>query len=176
MTPDTATIRQAVPADAAVLAEFAEYCFCDAFARDNTPEDMDRYVAGAFGIEALRTDISDPNSVVYVAEFHARLVGYAHVRRGPTPDCVEATSPVEVKRFYVARTWHGLGLAQRLMRRVLDSASEFGADVVWLAVWERNPRAISFYRKAGFVDAGSQPFLLGGDLQTDRVMSRGARD
>lgn len=175
MTPDAVIIRQATPADAAVLAGFAEYCFRDAFAEDNTPEDMDRYVASVFTVDVLGTDISDPNGVVYVAEFDARLVGYAHVRRGPTPDCVEASSPVEVKRFYIARTWHGLGLAQRLMRRVLDSALNFDADVVWLAVWERNPRAIAFYSKAGFVDTGSQPFMLGGDSQTDRVMCRAAR-
>lgn len=176
MTPDVVIIRHAVPADAAALAEFAEHCFRDAFAPDNTPEDMDRYVTSAFGVETLRSDISDPNGVVFIAEFDARLVGYAQLRRGTPPGCVAATSPIEVKRFYVATAWHGLGLAQRLMRRVLDGALEFGADVVWLAVWERNPRAISFYRRAGFVDAGSQPFLLGDDLQTDRVMCRAMGD
>jgi hypothetical protein len=29
-----------------------------------------------------------------------------------------------------------------------------GRDVVWLDIWERNPRAIIFYRKWGFVEAG----------------------
>jgi hypothetical protein len=39
-------------------------------------------------------------------------------------------------------------------------------------VWERNARAIAFYVKCGFRDVGSQPFLVGSDLQTDRVMAR----
>lgn len=175
MTPDTVIIRPAVPSDAAALAELAERCFRDTFARDNTPEDMDRYVAGAFGIETVGEDISDSDGVVLLAESNSELVGYAHVRRGPTPDKMAASSPIELKRFYVSRAWHGLGLAQRLMRSVLDVALERGADVVWLAVWERNPRAISFYCKSGFVDAGSQVFVLGSDRQTDRIMWRAAR-
>ena len=38
---------------------------------------------------------------------------------------------------------------------------------------ERNPRAIAFYRKFGFVDVGAHEFRLGADVQTDRVMVRG---
>ena len=45
-------------------------------------------------------------------------------------------------------------------------------DIVWLAVWERNHRAIAFYRKWGFVEVGNQSFLLGDDLQNDLVMQR----
>ena len=42
--------------------------------------------------------------------------------------------------------------------------------MLWLGVWERNPRAQAFYRKSGFADVGSQVFLVGTDAQTDRVM------
>jgi ribosomal protein S18 acetylase RimI-like enzyme len=45
-----------------------------------------------------------------------------------------------------------------------------GARTIWLGVWERNARAIAFYHKQGFVQAGTQRFLLGDDLQTDWVM------
>jgi ribosomal protein S18 acetylase RimI-like enzyme len=37
-------------------------------------------------------------------------------------------------------------------------------------VWDQNPRAIKFYRKAGFTDAGSISFHLGHDEQTDFLM------
>jgi hypothetical protein len=39
-------------------------------------------------------------------------------------------------------------------------------------VWERNARAIRFYEQWDFHPAGTQPFLLGTDLQTDLVMVR----
>jgi ribosomal protein S18 acetylase RimI-like enzyme len=75
-------------------------------------------------------------------------------------------------RFYVDPIRHGHGIAQTLMDAVLTTARADAAHTIWLGVWERNPRAIAFYRKCGFEDVGSHPFLVGTDLQTDRVMTR----
>jgi ribosomal protein S18 acetylase RimI-like enzyme len=58
------------------------------------------------------------------------------------------------------------------MTEALEQARRRGAAVLWLGVWERNPRAIRFYEKCGFADAGSQTFVLGSDPQTDRIMWR----
>ena len=54
---------------------------------------------------------------------------------------------------------------------VVDALLERGCDVVWLGVWERNPRAISFYRKVGFAEVGEHVFQLGSDPQRDVVMA-----
>ncbi|NUO82171.1 hypothetical protein HUU05_19035 [candidate division KSB1 bacterium] len=43
---------------------------------------------------------------------------------------------------------------------------------MWLGVWERNAAAIAFYRKAGFVEVGTQTFQLGEDRQRDFLMAR----
>jgi RimJ/RimL family protein N-acetyltransferase len=57
------------------------------------------------------------------------------------------------------------------MDAVLAAARTLGARKLWLGVWEHNPRAIRFYAKCGFADEGSQPFTIGSDVQTDRVMT-----
>jgi RimJ/RimL family protein N-acetyltransferase len=46
---------------------------------------------------------------------------------------------------------------------------------IWLSVWEENPRAIAFYRKMGFRDVGAGRFLVGADLQDDRIMAAQVR-
>jgi RimJ/RimL family protein N-acetyltransferase len=56
------------------------------------------------------------------------------------------------------------------MSAACEAARELGGRSVWLAVWEHNPRAIAFYRKSGFRDVGDTTFVLGADVQTDRVM------
>jgi ribosomal protein S18 acetylase RimI-like enzyme len=56
------------------------------------------------------------------------------------------------------------------MSAVHEAAREFGGRHIWLSVWERNPRAIAFYTKVGFVDVGSTDFYVGPDRQTDRVL------
>jgi len=85
---------------------------------------------------------------------------------------VTGGAPLEIVRFYVDRPWHGRGVAQQLMEAAVNTARAAGARTLWLGVWERNPRAIAFYRKCGFQDVGTQTFVLGADHQRDLVLTR----
>jgi ribosomal protein S18 acetylase RimI-like enzyme len=58
------------------------------------------------------------------------------------------------------------------MGSLLDTAVAGGADVAWLGVWEKNPRAISFYEKSGFAVVGDHVFVLGSDAQRDLVLAK----
>lgn len=100
------------------------------------------------------------------------MVGYAQLRWAGAPECVPARAPGEIRRLYVVQEWHGRGVAQALMRACLAAAEARGTDAVWLGVWERNPRAIAFYRKFGFSAMGEHVFTLGRDFQRDIVMVR----
>jgi ribosomal protein S18 acetylase RimI-like enzyme len=77
--------------------------------------------------------------------------------------------------LYVSKEWHGKGVAQDLMAASIVMAEESNADHVWLGVWERNPRAIAFYRKLGFSEVGDHVFVLGADPQRDIIMTRELR-
>jgi GNAT superfamily N-acetyltransferase len=167
-------IRRAQAADGAALAEFAARIFDETFGPDNRPEDMAAHLADRFGVRQQTEEILDPAIVTLLMEEDGRLIAYTQVTTlHAPPPCVTGEAPVEIGRFYVDRSWHGRGLAQRLMAAARDAARELGGRTAWLAVWERNPRAIAFYEKQGFRDVGSQPFRLGSDLQTDRVMVAG---
>jgi len=156
-------IRRAVGSDAAMLAEFATRTFVETFGADNTAEDMEAYVAKTYGTELQRREIEEPSIITLVDDRDGgSMIAFAQMR-------IEGKS-VEIARFYVDRALHGRGVAQALMRACFDAAVASGAERIWLGVWEKNRRAIAFYEKCGFRDVGSQPFLLGSDLQTDRVM------
>jgi diamine N-acetyltransferase len=167
------TVRQGTLADAGPLASFAERTFREAFGAANRPENLEQYVSHAYGQGRQTLELADPGMVTLLLEDDGSLAGYAQLRSGAPPDCVAGPAPLELWRFYVDRPWQGTGAAQTLMAAVEEAAIVRGAGTLWLGVWERNPRAQAFYRKCGFVDVGSQPFLLGSDRQTDRVMSRG---
>jgi GNAT superfamily N-acetyltransferase len=164
------TIRHGTPADAEALAAIAAQTFRDAFGADNRPEDLALHLSSAYGPRQQARELADPAMRTLLAEDERGLVAYSQLRRGPAPGCVTGVAPLEVMRFYVTKAWHGKGVAQALMQRVDFEARQLGADTLWLGVWERNPRGIAFYRKAGFVDVGSQVFVVGSDAQTDRVM------
>ncbi len=164
-------LRAAEPADAGPLSRLAERTFREAFADLNSPADIDLHCARNFTPELQLAEIGDPDTFTLLAECGQELVAYAQVRRGAPPPCVAAASPAELSRIYVQARWQGSGLATELMARVVDQARLGGGDVLWLGVWERNPRAIRFYRRCGFSEVGEQPFLLGTDRQRDLVLA-----
>lgn len=163
-------IRPAVAADADALADFAARTFVETYGKDNTEDDLHLHLRMSYSPVLQAREIADEDGTTLVALDGARLAAYAQVRRGASVACVRDAAPVELHRFYVDGTWHGRGLAQRLLDEVRAVARSFGGDCLWLKVWERNPRAIAFYGKCGFVDVGSADFLVGTDRQTDRVL------
>lgn len=166
------TIRIGTPADAAALTALAIRTFRDTYESHNTPEDMALHIAQAFGPAQQGRELVDPDLITLIVEVGTELAGYAQLRRKRPPACVDGEEPIELWRFYVDKGWHGQGIAQALMARVDTEAARAGARTLWLGVWERNDRALAYYRKSGFVDVGSHTFVVGGDAQTDRVMVR----
>lgn len=163
-------IRAATSDDAVALSRFARDAFHDTFAADNAPDDMEAYLREAFSPERQAAELADPHRCCLLATVGGDLAGYASLMQDAAHPAVVAAHPVELERFYVARAWHGRGLAALLMQTAVGQARAWGADVVWLGVWERNARAIRFYEKQGYETVGAQTFRLGSDLQRDCVM------
>jgi GNAT superfamily N-acetyltransferase len=165
-------IRYAVAADNILLAEMGAETFADSFGADNTPENMSAYLAASFSPEIQARELAEAASRFLVIEHDGVAVGYAQISSGAAPDSVIGQKPMEIVRIYARKQWIGKGIGAQLMQACLREAKEAGCDVIWLGVWERNPRAIAFYRKWGFEQVGAQTFQLGDDLQTDWVMAR----
>jgi ribosomal protein S18 acetylase RimI-like enzyme len=166
------TIRRGTAADAPKLAALARDTFFDTFASTNDPADMALHLQRAYGVDQQTAELTDPSVITLLVEEGEQLIAYAQLRTGDEPVCNTGPQPMELWRIYVHRDWHGKGVAQALMDRVLTEARQAGAQTLWLGVWERNPRALAFYAKCGFTDVGEHVFLFGTDPQTDRVMTR----
>jgi ribosomal protein S18 acetylase RimI-like enzyme len=155
--------RRATTADAALLARLGAELFAQAFAAQNTPENMSAYLGAAFSEERQRHELEDESTRAWVAEADGASIGYAQIKVG-------ADHSAELVRIYADRVWHGRGVGQALLDHCVDGARAAGAKTLWLGVWERNPRAIAFYEKHGFRVVGEQAFQLGADAQRDIVM------
>jgi ribosomal protein S18 acetylase RimI-like enzyme len=168
----TRTIRLGTPEDASLLTELAARIFHETFAAENRAEDMKAYMDETFTVARQTEWLSDPQATVLLAFVGDAAAGYAKLRAGAAPECVPGERPVELARLYADRAWHGRGIGAALMEACLAEARRSGYRTMWLGVWERNWRAIAFYRKWGFVECGSHVFRLGSDPQTDLLMSR----
>jgi diamine N-acetyltransferase len=166
------TVRAGCPNDAELLARIGAATFYEAFAADNSPENMAAYLASAFSPDIQAAELQSPDTVFLIASSGGEPAGYAKLQMSDAPGYVGGERPIELARFYVEAAWHGRGVSHALMRETIERALGDGHDVLWLGVWDRNGRAVAFYRKWGFEVVGSKPFLLGSDLQTDYVMKR----
>jgi len=173
---DEITIRIAIAADAESLAALAHRTFYETYEPDTDPGDMAIHLARSYSPVMQLAEINDPAMRTLLAVRDETMLGYAQVRlndpRHAEPACVTGANPMEIWRFYVDRPWHGRGIAQRLMREAIELAKSLGARTIWLGVWERNPRAIAFYRKCGFQLIGEHQFLFADQMQTDLVMAQ----
>ncbi|HZJ54643.1 MAG TPA: GNAT family N-acetyltransferase [Myxococcaceae bacterium] len=162
-----------------MLASLGGRLFQQAFAAENTPEDMRAYLAEHFTETALQRVLRDPGFHSLVLEDGGTPVGWALLAPGRSAPrsagsgaSTAAGGEVEIRRFYVDGRLHGSDASPTLLASTLDRARALGAGAVWLAVWEHNRRAQAFYRKHGFRRVGAQSFRLGTDVQTDDVLLR----
>jgi ribosomal protein S18 acetylase RimI-like enzyme len=134
---------------------------------------MQAYLAENFFEERQARELAEPTRIVWFAEdSHRNAIGYVMFRLGTRASGVHGERPAEVERIYVDRSSHRSGVGSRLMNACIEQAVASGCDVLWLAVWERNARAIAFYEQFGFRKVGAKDFQLGSDVQRDAVMER----
>jgi ribosomal protein S18 acetylase RimI-like enzyme len=163
-------IRRAIPQDAASLADFAFHAYAATFGEFTDPADLDDFLSETYGAAQQSVEIGNDDIRTLIAELEDKIIGYAQIRRSPTPDCVLGGAPVELWRFYIDKPWQGEGTAHKLMDAAKEAAIAFGGRTFWLGVWENNSRAIAFYTKHGFEIVGEKEFCVGKDCQRDRVM------
>ena len=166
--------RQAKAEDAEILAELCLKTFYDAFHEhpENAPEDMADYMENAFSVETLRAELAEENSIFLIAEIEDEPAGYAKVMLENIEEGITAEKPIELNRLYAHQKFLGKGIGQILMDECFKIARENDCDLMWLGVWEFNPRAQAFYRKYGFYEVGKHVFQLGSDPQIDLLMQR----
>jgi len=171
-------IRTATAADAESLAAVAERTFRDTFGDDNSSDDIEAYVRDSFSLARVRAELADDANTFLLAftDGEEQPDGYAKLRIGTTDPSVSGADPVELQRLYVDRSAIGHGVGAALMRASLDAARSAGRRTIWLGVWERNARAISFYERWQFETVGEHVFRLGSDHQTDLIMARPVGD
>ena len=174
MEDDLIRIREATIADAKLLTDLSYTTFWDAFAHHpkNAPDDLNHYMRQAFNVDQITAELAEANSIFLIAEVDGKAAGYAKLILDSTEHGITAIRPIELSRLYSHQEYIGKGVGQNLMDACFDFAIKNGNDVMWLGVWEYNPRAQRFYEKNGFRQVGRHVFQLGNDPQTDLLMQR----
>lgn len=165
-------IRKANINDAKLLADLGSKTFYDTYHKHNTVDDMEQYLSSNFTIKHLEDELNLASNDFYIAEKNNEVVGYIKISESVPPKEVSHLQTLEIARIYAVETLHGKGVGTMLLKKAFDIAMLRSKDIVWLGVWQKNDKAIRFYKKNGFVIVAATQFTLGTDVQDDWIMAK----
>lgn len=167
---ETVQLQLASIRDLEAIQKIGKQTFIETFSESNTPENMHKYVEENFNTEQLSKELSDPDSLFYLAFDNKKVIGYIKLNTGNAQTEMKTGNALEIQRIYVSKQYFGKAVGQLLFNKAIKIAMESRKDFIWLGVWEKNKRAIAFYEKNGFVEFAKHIFKLGEDMQTDLMM------
>jgi diamine N-acetyltransferase len=170
MVMENIEILRATISDIYRLQSISMQTFSETFAEHNKECNMKKYLDENFSFEKLTTELTTPESEFYFASIDNKIIGYLKLNFGQAQTEIKGPKTLEIERIYVLKEFHGKKVGQILYNTALDIATKAKAEYLWLGVWEKNLRAISFYKKNGFVEFDKHQFKLGNDVQTDIMM------
>lgn len=171
-TTEKFLIRTAVARDAEILARLSYQTFVEAFADQNTEENMAQYLSKNCTTPVLTEELKNDYSTFLIAEKDGEAVGFAQLLTIEIPEELKNKRVIEIHRLYVLKKMIGRKIGKALMEECLKRAKQNKFETIWLGVWERNAHAIAFYEKFGFEVFGSHIFEVGWDPQTDLLMKK----
>jgi len=144
--------------------------FSETFTEYNTEENMKLYIESNFNLNSLKKELDNSSSKFYFALDGKEVVGYLKINWGNAQSESPGNTSLEVERIYVLKSYHGKKVGMVLFQKAIEVAKDLNFDFIWLGVWEKNERAIQFYKKNGLVEFDKHLFKLGKDVQTDLLM------
>ena len=154
------------------LVEISTITYSNSFSSGNTLENMQYYIDNSLNSEKLQRELSEKNSEFYFAKQNDETIGYLKINFGTAQTDLKEVHGMELERIYVLKNFQGKKIGKKLLDFAIKTAKERDLEYVWLGVWDKNRKAIDFYKRNGFEIIGIHPFKMGDDTQTDFIMKR----
>ena len=165
-------LRVAGPSDALCIGVLATQVFLDTYATDGIRPSLAREVLHHLSTDAVAGSLADPAAVFVVAERAGHLIGFAQMTIGATHELAGREATVELDRLYVQPAFAGKGVGTMLLERAEEMARARGARALWLTAWVGNRRALAFYARRGYIDAGATTYVFEDEAHENRVLVR----
>lgn len=158
--------------DLQALQEISIETFNETFKEQNSPENMKSYLESAFTLKKLEKELSNTLSQFFFVDINHEIAGYLKVNISDAQSEEMGEESLEIERIYIKSKFQRHGLGKVLLNKALDVAREQNKKNIWLGVWEKNEKAIAFYKKMGFTTIGSHTFFMGDEEQLDLIMNK----
>jgi diamine N-acetyltransferase len=191
---ETITLRRATPSDAPALALTGAATFFEAFTWMLPGADILAHTLKHHTADAYAHYLADPNTRVTLAVTSSPVgfehepgsaVGYVLLCTPELPTFNVLPTDIELKRIYLFSRFRispvldaqgnpipNLRPAQALMDAAVADSRALGATRLLLGTHAGNLRAIAFYHRNGFVEAGTRTFQVGTQQCCDLIFAK----
>jgi ribosomal protein S18 acetylase RimI-like enzyme len=175
------TLRPATAADAQALALVGAATFLEAFTWMLPGPDIIAHCAKHHVPAAYERYLADPATRITLATVEGGApVGYTMLCTPELPTFDVLPTDIELKRIYLFSRFRtapvtncpGLRPAQALLDAAVADARTFGRNRLLLGTHANNTRAIAFYHRNHFVEAGTRTFQVGTQLCSDLIFAK----
>lgn len=181
-------LRPATAEDARALALVGGAAFLEAFTWMLPGADIIEFCSQQHTEEAYAHYLALPDTRITLAETATGApVGYAMLTAPDLPTFNVLATDIELKRIYLLSRFRslktpvlgensvpvpGLRAGQALMDAAINDAHAMGRKRLLLGTHAGNGRAIGFYRRNGFAEAGTRTFQVGTQCCCDLIMAK----
>jgi diamine N-acetyltransferase len=192
--PETITLRRATPADAPALALLGAATFLEAFTWMLPGPDILAHTLNHHTAAAYAKYMADLNTRITLAVTGPAAdfpndpgspIGYVLLCTPELPTIDVLPADIELKRIYLFSRFrtapvldaHGATIpslrpAQALMDAAVADARALNRTRLLLGTHAGNLRAIAFYRRNGFLEAGTRTFQVGAQQCCDLIFAK----
>jgi ribosomal protein S18 acetylase RimI-like enzyme len=168
------SLRRATPADADVVSSLGARTFTETFAHLYPPEDLETFLAYAYGLERTQNDLAHPDKATWLLEDEdGEAIGYALAGPCELPHEDARPDDGELKRIYVLKSHQGGGRGSMLLNAALDWLEKDGPRRLWIGVFSENFGAQKLYARMGFEKVGEYHFKVGETRDLEFILRRG---
>ena len=123
--------------------------------------DLNEYLEYTYGVDKIAGSIRKENNIYFLALVDGLPAGFAKVKRHSLNDQLDSVFQSELQKLYVLKQYHGTGVGQALMDKVIGLVELIEPECLWLDTYINNERAIRFYERNGFQKTGKHHFTIG---------------
>jgi len=147
---DTISIRKADSNELELLYATCRQCYSENFADQWESGGLEYYLDLVYGLEPIRSDLSNPNINYFLAIINDEPIGFLKLHLNSNLPNHPLDEGMEIEKIYFLRKHKGKGFGKQLIKVALDMANQLDKKIIWLTALDSNISSIAFYQKLGF--------------------------
>lgn len=156
-------IKIASKADVEVLAMLGRLTWSESHGQYiEDKNEVLQYLEENFSVSKTKENLNNPNIQFYIIYADDLPAGYAKINLNKTNKNVVSQNSCQLERIFILNEFIPLRIGQQLLNFVEYQARKLQFDAMWLTVYIKNNRAIRFYERNEFKNAGVLNFVVSG--------------